>query len=201
MSALPHLGNESRDVLRRKAGCTRRLNFLVPANLTVCSIFQKSRALGYIRPFRTPRNNMKATEALRERILAQVADLESIQIVVSVLDNRKTATEIRKELGLPSTTLYRKISELKECGLLMTDTFEFRHDGRREAVYACTFSEIVLRTTQKGVELEITPSKRNLEKGWFDLFFSKKSAQVLLTDLEPIPKSRVQQEQANNEKR
>src|ERR1035437_4432960 len=114
---------------------------------------------------------MKVAEGLREKILAQLADSESFQIIACVLEEKKSAMTIAKELNLPSTTLYRKISELKECGLLMIDTFALRPDGKREALYACTFREMVFRaTTEHGFELEIIPSARSLEKRWFELF-------------------------------
>lgn len=117
------------------------------------------------------------TGGLRERILTQLADPESLRIIASVLKERKTALEIEKELSVPSSTLYRKISELKGCGLLMIDTFEFRPDGKREARYSCTFSEIVFRTTTNlEIELELAPSARSIEKRWFELFFSRTSS-------------------------
>jgi hypothetical protein len=116
---------------------------------------------------------MRATDDLRERILAQLADIESLRIIASVLNERKTAIEIGKELGLPSTTLYRKVSELKECGLLTVDTFGFRPNGKREAQYGCAFSEIVLRTTSHGLELELIPSRKSQEKRRFELLSSK----------------------------
>jgi DNA-binding transcriptional ArsR family regulator len=117
---------------------------------------------------------MRVTEDLRERILAQLADPESLQIITSVVKEGRTALELGKELSLPSTTLYRKIAELRECGLVTVDTFEFGPNGKREARFACTFKEIVLRTSREGIELEVIPSARSQEKGWFELFFAKK---------------------------
>jgi predicted transcriptional regulator len=114
---------------------------------------------------------MRLAKGLRERMLIQLADPDSYQIIASVLKGSKSAIAIGRELNLPSSTLYRKISELKECALLMTDTFVVRPDGRREALYACTFKEIAFRTTEEGLELELTPTERSLEKRWFELFF------------------------------
>lgn len=116
---------------------------------------------------------MRVTGDLREKIIAQLADLESRQIVASVLREPKTAVAIGQEMSLPSSTLYRKVSELKECGLLMVDSFSIRPDGKREARYVCSFTEIVLRPGDREVELEVTPSARSLEKRWFELFFSR----------------------------
>jgi hypothetical protein len=116
---------------------------------------------------------VKVTGDLRQKIINQLADPESHNIIASVLREQKTAAMIGEELDLPPSTLYRKISELKECRLLMIDSFAFRLDGKREARYACTFSEISFRAEGNEIELEIIPSKRSLEKRWFELFFSR----------------------------
>jgi DNA-binding transcriptional ArsR family regulator len=117
---------------------------------------------------------VKVTGDLRQKIINQLADQESHDIIAAVLREQKTAAMIGEELDLPPSTLYRKISELKECGLLMIDSFDFRPDGKREARYACSFSEILFKTKGDKIELEIIPSARGLEKRWFELFFSKR---------------------------
>jgi DNA-binding transcriptional ArsR family regulator len=116
---------------------------------------------------------LRVTGNLRDRIISKLADPESRQILTSVFREHKTAIMIGQEVALPPSTLYRKISELKECGLLMVDSFSIRPDGKREARYVCTFNEIVFKPGEGEVELEITSSARSLEKRWFDLFFSK----------------------------
>jgi len=109
---------------------------------------------------------------LKERIIACFSDSECRQIVTAVMLKPKTAIEIEKELGLPQSTLYRKISELKESGLLMVERFEVRPDGRREALYACPFSEVRFRAEAGEIELEVIQTEESLEKRWFELFFS-----------------------------
>jgi DNA-binding transcriptional ArsR family regulator len=116
---------------------------------------------------------VKIVGDLRERMIAYLADPESRQIISSVLKESKTATTIRTELNLPASSVYRKISELRECGLLMVDRFLIRQDGKREALYSCSFAEIGLKVESGALELEVVPSKRSLEKRWFELFLSK----------------------------
>lgn len=116
---------------------------------------------------------MKITGDLKEKIIAYFADPESRQIISCVLKEPKTATTIRVELELPASSAYRKISELKDCGLLMIDRFIIKSDGKREALYSCSFSEINFKVEEGKIELEVIPSARSLEKRWFELFFSK----------------------------
>lgn len=85
----------------------------------------------------------------------------------------KTAVDIEKKLDLPQSTLYRKISELKECGLLMVEEYAVRQDGRREALFACPFAEVRFKAGREEIELELVETKEGLEKKWFALFFSK----------------------------
>jgi hypothetical protein len=49
----------------------------------------------------------------KELMIASLADPESRSIIIAVMAKPKAAVEIEKELGLPQSTLYRKISELK----------------------------------------------------------------------------------------
>jgi hypothetical protein len=116
---------------------------------------------------------VKITGELRERMIAYLSDPESRQIISSVLKEPKTATTVRIELNLPASSAYRKISELRDCGLLMVDRFLIRPDGKREALYSCSFSEIDLKVESGDLVLEVVPSKRSLEKRWFELFFSR----------------------------
>lgn len=113
------------------------------------------------------------TGPLRERMLASLADPESQRILIAVVAKPKTTAEIEKEVGLPQSTVYRKISELKECGLLMVERYVVRPDGRREAVYACPFTELRLKALDGEIELEVIQTEESLEKRWFELFFSK----------------------------
>jgi predicted transcriptional regulator len=109
---------------------------------------------------------------LKERMITSLADSESRKIIVAVIAKPKTAVEIEKETDLPQSTLYRKISELKECGLLMVERFTVRLDGRREALYVCPFAEVRFKATQGEIELELIQTEQSLEKRWFELFFS-----------------------------
>ena len=110
---------------------------------------------------------------LREKMISSFANPESRRIISAVIARPKTAVEIEKELDLPPSTLYRKISELRECGLLMVEEFEVRQDGRKEALYACPFAEVRFKVVQGNIELELVQTEESLERRWFELFSSK----------------------------
>ena len=111
---------------------------------------------------------------LKEMMIAGLADSESRKIIIAVMAKPKAAAEVEKELGLPQSTLYRKISELKECGLLMVERFEVRPDGRREALYACSFAEVRFKAESGEIVLDLIQTEESKEKRWFELFFSRR---------------------------
>ena len=106
-------------------------------------------------------------------MIAVLGDSESQQIMSFLTSESRTSSTIAKELGLPPSTVYRKIGQMRECGLLMVDRFLILPDGKREALYACAFTEIRFYREAHELGLEITLSQRALEKRWFDIFFSR----------------------------
>jgi DNA-binding Lrp family transcriptional regulator len=106
-------------------------------------------------------------------MIVALGDPEAQQIMSSVIRESRTSSTIAKELGLPPSTVYRKIGQMRECGLLLIDRFLIGPDGKREALYACAFTEIRFKAEAKSLELEITLSQKALEKRWFEMFFSK----------------------------
>jgi predicted transcriptional regulator len=116
---------------------------------------------------------VKVEGDLRERMIANLADSDSRRIISSVVREPKTAQAIGKELDIPTSTLYRKIAELKECGLIMVERIVVREDGKREPTYTRTFKEISFKPGNKQVELDVVLSDRAMEKAWFELFFPR----------------------------
>jgi predicted transcriptional regulator len=118
---------------------------------------------------------VNVTGELKERVIAVLADPESRRIITGVYEEPKTISTISEEIGLPHSTLYRKVSELKKCGLLMVDRFVVKPDGKREAVYARSFDEVRVKSERQDVQVEIVESTKSLEKRWFELFFANRA--------------------------
>ena len=116
---------------------------------------------------------MKVTGDLRRQIVAVLGDPEAQQIMSFVVRESRTSSTIAKELGLPPSTVYRKIGQMRDCGLLLIDRFLISADGKREALYTCAFTEIRFKTEAQELVLDITLSQKALEKRWFEFFFSK----------------------------
>ena len=113
---------------------------------------------------------MLVTGELKLRICASFADPESMKILEATFEVPKTKSTLEPELGIPQSTIYRKIAALRECGLLMIDSYAIRPDGKREAAYICTFREIRFKAEGGELQLEVIESRRSAERRWFELF-------------------------------
>lgn len=118
---------------------------------------------------------VKVTGELEKRILANLGDPESMGILDAVVRGSKATTTIEHEMGLAQSTIYRKIASLRECGLLMVDRYVLRPDGKKEALYTLSFSEVRLKTEADGIRLEVVESAQSVERRWFEIFFRARS--------------------------
>lgn len=55
---------------------------------------------------------------ITHKILNQLTDLESRYILFSIIKKPKTIKEISKEQKIPTSSVYKKIQELKVCALV-----------------------------------------------------------------------------------
>jgi predicted transcriptional regulator len=131
---------------------------------------------------RIDQGDVRVTGQLKARMIQMLGDPDAQRILSCVSRESKTVSTIEAELALSSSTTYRKIGELKESGLLMVDRFSDKPEGKKEAMYICTFKEVKFTTTEAGehgggeIELDIKLSGRAEEKRWFDWFFSSSSS-------------------------
>lgn len=104
-----------------------------------------------------------------ERILKAIADPENAKILVSVRKESKSAQTLGLETGIPQSTVYRKLEELKAAGLVMTERFEVT-SGKKVDFLVATFSELRLGLDQHQLVVDIVPSDENANLRWLGLF-------------------------------
>lgn len=114
---------------------------------------------------------MPVTGELKLKICASLGDPESMRILEATFEVPKTRSVLEQELGLPQSTIYRKIGTLRECGLLMIDSYTLKPDGKREAAYVCAFREIRFKAEGGELQVEVVESRRSAERRWFKVFF------------------------------
>jgi len=105
----------------------------------------------------------------KEKILKAVADPEGVSIVMCIRTDSKSAQTISTETGIPLSTVYRKLDELKGAGLMMTEHFTFSA-GRKVDFVMTTFEQIRIKLGKDQMELEIIPSNGAASLRWLNLF-------------------------------
>ncbi len=91
---------------------------------------------------------------IKENILKRLADEYSRRILQLTIGKHKTAERISIELGIPLSTVYRKIKELKETGLLIVEKSVVTKDGKVSDLY---------RSTIKGVKINLGSQPPSLD--------------------------------------
>jgi DNA-binding transcriptional ArsR family regulator len=109
-----------------------------------------------------------ADKVAKERILKAVADPESVSIFMCIRTDSKSAQTISTETGIPLSTVYRKLDELRGAGLTMTERFTFSA-GRKVDFVMTTFEQVRIKLGKTQMELEIVPSNGAANFRWRNL--------------------------------
>lgn len=94
-----------------------------------------------------------------EDILKRLSDKHSRRILQHTMGTRKAAEDISKELGIPLSTTYRKINQLKKSGLLVIEKSVITKEGKVCDLY---------RSTIRGVRIHL-----DLQPPSLDLAFNE----------------------------
>jgi len=81
---------------------------------------------------------------INHKILETVANLESRAIIFSLVKKSKTAEEISKEEKIPQSSVYSKLSDLLDLGLVYVDSMERTYAGKTTKFYKSRIKEIAI---------------------------------------------------------
>jgi len=79
---------------------------------------------------------------VNHKILGSLAILESRIILFSLVKKAKTAEELAVEENLPQSSVYKKLGELEELGLVYVDNAEKTSAGRTKKLYQSRISGV-----------------------------------------------------------
>jgi predicted transcriptional regulator len=102
-------------------------------------------------------------QVAKQRILKALADPEEVSILMCMKATSKTAQSIAKETGIPLSTVYRKLEELKAAGLTMTEHFTFSA-GRKVDFMTATFVVMRIKLEKNEVEIEVVPTNETVAR-------------------------------------
>ena len=106
------------------------------------------------------------SDALEPDLATVFAALTSEQCrqVLRALEHPMTATEIAEGCDLPRSTVYGKLEQMVDAGLLL------KHDGDDAARYSIDFEEVVVRNPDSDLELDVTPPSRSASEQLSELW-------------------------------
>ncbi len=96
----------------------------------------------------------------KERILEALGDRWSREILLMLNESARSAQEIQSSNRIPQSTLYRKLHELTEIGLVGIQRSVISPDGKRVELYRSLLDE--LKVEMRGARLRIDVRFRDL---------------------------------------
>lgn len=96
----------------------------------------------------------------KERILEALGDRWSREILLMLNESPRSAQEIQSTNRIPQSTLYRKLHELSEIGLVGVQRSVISPDGKRVELYRSLLDE--LKVEMRGARLRIDVRFRDL---------------------------------------
>ena len=111
-----------------------------------------------------------ADAELRQSISQVLGDPEALKILHSVRDTPRNAQEISKESGVPLSSAYRKLGDLKAAGLVFVKSIEITPEGKRQDLFLSAVAEVRIDLTGGEVEFDLVPTREGGERIWFRLF-------------------------------
>lgn len=113
---------------------------------------------------------MRITDpGLQKKILLALGDVDSPKILYSVRAIPKTAQDISNETDVPLSSLYRKVTALRNAGLVLA-RWEITPEGKRQDLFLSAVTEIKLKVLGEQIEVDLVPTSENANRIWFKLF-------------------------------
>ncbi len=89
------------------------------------------------------------------RIMGLIADEYVRAILQSTITTPKSVRQLSQELGIPSSTCYRRIAELKKAGLLEVERTVLTKDGKKWEVYRSTVRRVTIQMGKSGWQVDV----------------------------------------------
>jgi hypothetical protein len=103
-------------------------------------------------------------ERLKDNVMKALADDYARRILLATLANAKSALDLSREHEIPISSVYRRIHDLVEGGLLAIERSIITEDGKRFELYRSTVKAIQIRFEAGSVSVDLTPSEDMVSK-------------------------------------
>lgn len=93
-------------------------------------------------------------EADTTELLAALVDEDCREILSATSEHPLSASEIGDACDIPSSTVYRKVEQLTEAGLL-AESVRISSSGAHESEYECAVSSVEIELGDDGIDLAV----------------------------------------------
>jgi len=100
----------------------------------------------------------------KQRILSALADRYSRRILIATVETPMSALELSKAYEIPITTVYRRVEELVEAGLLAAVKSGRTSDGKWYDLYRSLLNRIDVSFEGGDVKIEISVNEHLADK-------------------------------------
>ncbi|MEM4311305.1 MAG: winged helix-turn-helix domain-containing protein [Nitrososphaerales archaeon] len=98
-------------------------------------------------------------EDAKDRVIRALSDRYSRIIVFSTIEKARSAIDLSQETNIPISTVYRRIHELQQAGLIVAERSVLSEDGKRYELYRSTIKVIKVNFGSNSVEVEVIPNE------------------------------------------
>ncbi len=106
-----------------------------------------------------PRHSQLAKYDINQKILYELADLQSRIILFSIERRSKLAEEISHENNIPVSTVYLKLNNMENLALIFVERFELSEKGRRVRYFRSRISEAEISLEKSKPRIVLVPNK------------------------------------------
>ena len=111
-------------------------------------------------------------EIKKEHIISCMADNDCRDIIGLTIKGPKPASEIIKDLKIPSSTAYRRINALLEFGILVVERTLIMEDGKKLDLYRSTVRNVEISHRVDNTTVTLIPNEDMVSKFirlWLDM--------------------------------
>jgi len=107
----------------------------------------------------------------KDRILKAVSERQMRDLLVRMLKEGKSASDLSSETRIPLSSVYRHIHELSEAGLLAVERAKITEQGKRLELYRSAVTEVNLKFEMPSDLLDLRPNE-DIENKFYRLWSS-----------------------------
>lgn len=96
---------------------------------------------------------------INQKILNELADLISRNIILSIVRKPKSALDISLEKRIPTSSVYQKLARLEELALVYVERVYTDEDGKKTKFYRSRIKEAKIHISSKEPEIILEPNK------------------------------------------